>query len=155
MSTKSVVGDCRLERSASEGPSGLRIKTLPIARVRRLGATRIESTGRRVVSKRGASGPPGLTRRGDRGIKSPSARFRNWRRGGLLRRRGRRLYVLFDQVPKHYREQHGHQLRAPVFQGQSGAQDGKQLRGPVFRGQSLHNCCAAKFPRCIDETSPE
>ena len=37
MSTKRVVGDCRLERSASEGPSGLSIKTLPIARVRRLG----------------------------------------------------------------------------------------------------------------------
>jgi hypothetical protein len=33
----SVVGNCRLERSASEGPSGLRIKTFPIAQVRRLG----------------------------------------------------------------------------------------------------------------------
>src|SRR6266566_490112 len=72
-----------------------------------------------------------------RGTKSPSALFRNWRRGGRFRRRGRRRYVLFDQVPKHCCEQDGHQLRAPVFQGQSGAQKGKQLRAPVFRGRSL------------------
>jgi hypothetical protein len=90
-----------------------------------------------------------------RGTKSPLARFRNWRRGGRFRRRGRRRYVLFDQVPKHCREQDRHQLRAPVFQGQSGAQDGKQLRAPVFRDRSLHSCCATEFPRCVDETSPE
>ena len=103
------------------------------------------ATGRRVVSKRGAkwSARPNSTRR-PAGLKSPSARFRNWRRGGPFRRRGRRRYVLFDQVPKHCREQDGHQLRAPVFQGQSGAQDGEQLRPPVFRGQSLHNCCAER-----------
>jgi len=146
MSTKSVVGDCRLERSASDGLSGVRIKTLPIARVRRPGRGWKTRRGRTTLLT-------GFRRDGN--FKSPSARFRNWSRGGRFRRRGRRRYVLFDQVPNRCREQHGHQLRAPVFQGQSGAQDGKQLRAPVFRGQSLHNCCAAKFPRCIDETSPE
>src|SRR5438128_4329248 len=51
--------------------------------------------------------------------KAPSACFRNWRAGRPFRWRGRRRYVLFDQVPKHCREQEGDQLRAPVFQGQS------------------------------------
>ena len=78
-------------------------------------------------------------------MKSPSARFRNWRRGGRFRRRGRRRYILFDQVPNRCREQHGHHLRAPVFQGQSGAQDGEQLRAPVFRDQSLHIAVQQNF----------
>jgi hypothetical protein len=85
---------------------------------------------------------------------SPSARFRNWRWRRPFRRRGRRRYVLFDQVPNHCRKHQGDQFRAPVFQRQSGPQNGNQHRAPVLRGLSLHNCCAAKFPRCIDETSP-
>ena len=80
---------------------------------------------------------------------SPSARFRNWRWRRAFRRRGRRRYVLFDQVPNGCRKHQGDQLRAPVFQRQSGPQDGNQHRTPVLRGLSLHNCCAAKFPRCI------
>src|SRR4029077_6807851 len=42
-------------------------------------------------------------------------------------------------------KQEADQLRAPVFQRQSGPQDGNQYRAPVLRGLSLHNCCAAKF----------
>jgi hypothetical protein len=84
-----------------------------------------------------------------------SARFRNWRRRGPFRRRGRHIYVLFDQVPKRCRDQDARQLHAPVFQGQSGEQDGGQLRAPVFPEQSLHSCRATKFPQCVDETSPE
>jgi hypothetical protein len=66
-------------------------------------------------------------------IKSPSARFRNWRRRGPFRRRGRHIYVLFDQVPKCCRDQDARQLHAPVFQGQSGEQDGGELHAPVFQ----------------------
>ena len=55
------------------------------------------------------------------GLSRPSARFRNCCRGQTFRRRERRRYVLFDQVPKRRREQERDQLRAPVFQGQSGA----------------------------------
>jgi hypothetical protein len=72
-----------------------------------------------------------------------SARFRNWCRGGRFRRR--RGHVFFDEIPDHHREQERDQLRAPVFQRQSGPQDGNQYRAPVLRGLSLHNCCAAKF----------
>src|SRR5581483_431650 len=61
-----------------------------------------------------------------------SARFRDWRRRNPLRRRGRRRYVLFDQVPKGCREQERDQLRAPVFQN-----------------QSLHICCATKSPKFV------
>jgi hypothetical protein len=85
---------------------------------------------------------------------SPSARFRNWRWRRAFRRRGRRRYVLFDQVPNGCRKHQGDQFRAPVFQRQSGPQNGNQHCAPVLRGLSLHNCCVAKFPRCIDETSP-
>ena len=88
-------------------------------------------------------------------IKSPLTRFRHWRWGGRFRRRRRRRYVPFDQVPKHCGEHQGDQLHAPVFQRQSGPQDGNQHRAPVLRGLSLHNFCAAKFPRCIDEAYPE
>jgi hypothetical protein len=78
-------------------------------------------------------------------ISRPSARFRHSLRRGLSRRRGRDLYVLFDQIPNRCRKQDTDQLRAPVFQRQSGPQDGNQYRAPVLRGLSLHNCCAAKF----------
>src|SRR5262249_23659517 len=61
---------------------------------------------------------------------TPSAGFRNGRAGRPFRWRGHRRYVLFDQVPKHCREQEGDQLRAPVF-----------------RALSFHNCCTTKFPR--------
>src|SRR5919204_4728477 len=47
----------------------------------------------------------------------PSACFCNRRPGRSFRWRRRRRYVLFDQVPKHYREQERDQLRAPVLQG--------------------------------------
>jgi hypothetical protein len=70
--------------------------------------------------------------------KQPSAPFGRGRHAERLRRRGRRRYVLFDQVPEHCREQEGDQLRAPVCQD-----------------QSLHNCCAIKFPRCAGEMFPE
>jgi hypothetical protein len=76
---------------------------------------------------------------------APSACFRNRRAGRFFRWRGRRRYVLFDQVPKHCREQEGDQLRAPVFQGQSDKQDRDQLRAPVFRNPCFHNHCATNF----------
>jgi hypothetical protein len=70
--------------------------------------------------------------------KTSSARLGDGRRRRPLRRRGRRRYVLFDQVPERCREQERDQLRAPVFQN-----------------QSLHICCAIKSPRSVDEKSPE
>jgi len=91
----------------------------------------------------------GLTRRKFwRALSSPYysrllARFRYWRRGGRFRRR--RGHVFFDEIPDRHREQERDQLRAPVFQCQSGPQDGNQYRAPVLRSLSLHNCCAAKF----------
>ena len=63
MSTKSVVGDCRLERSASKGPSGLRIKTLPIARVRRLGRGWKTRRGQTTLLRCKWSARPNSTRR--------------------------------------------------------------------------------------------
>ena len=63
MSTKSVVGDCRLERSASKGPSGLKIKTLPIARVRRLGRGWKTRRGRTTLLRCKWSARPNSTRR--------------------------------------------------------------------------------------------
>jgi len=60
-----------------------------------------------------------------------SAGFGNWCRRWIFGRRGRRRYVLFDQVPEHCREHERDQLRAPVFQSHSRAQDGNQLRAPV------------------------
>ena len=75
----------------------------------------------------------------------PSARFRNWCRGGRFRRRGRRGHVFVDEIPDRHRDEKRDQLRAPVFQRQSGPQDGNQYRAPVLRGLSRHNCCAAKF----------
>src|SRR6266516_4642063 len=61
MSTKSVVGDCRLERSA-KGPSGLRIKTL-IGRVRRLGRGWKTRRGRTTLLRCKWSARPNSTRR--------------------------------------------------------------------------------------------
>ena len=75
----------------------------------------------------------------------PSARFCNWCRGGRFRRRERRGHVFFDEIPDRHRDEERDQLRAPVFQRQSGPQDGNQYRAPVLRGLFLHHCCAAKF----------
>jgi len=66
----------------------------------------------------------------------PSARFRNWCRGGRFRRRGRRGHVFFDEIPDRHRDEERDQLRAPVFQRQSGPQDGNQYRAPVLRDLS-------------------
>ena len=64
---------------------------------------------------------------------SPSARGCAAIRPGLLvRQRGCRCYVLFDEVPKGCREQEGDQLRAPVVQDQF---------------LHLHKCLAAEFRR--------
>jgi len=70
----------------------------------------------------------------------PSARFRNWCRGGRFRRRGRRGHVFVDEIPDRHRDEKRDQLRAPVFQRQSGPQDGNQYRAPVLRDLFLHNC---------------
>src|SRR5438552_1567157 len=71
-------------------------------------------------------------------VSACSAPFGGCWLGTWLRRRGRRRYVLFDEVPERCREQERDQLRAPVFQN-----------------QSLHICCAIKSPRSVAGRSPE
>src|SRR5947208_3572726 len=68
-------------------------------------------------------------------LRHEGAPFGSWRLRGPFRRRGRRRYVLFDEVPKRCREKEGDQLRAPVVQN-----------------QALHIYCATKFPRFVDGT---
>src|SRR6266566_7000873 len=63
MSTKSVVGDCRLERSASEGPSGLRIKTSPLRGCVGSGVNGKTRRGRTTLLRCKWSARPNSTRR--------------------------------------------------------------------------------------------
>jgi len=94
------------------------------------------SDARRFSKVPNHSGAPEKFFAGAGTARGPSARFRDWRRGEAFRRRGRRAYVFFDEVPDRRRHQERDQLGAPVLQSESGPQDGNQCRAPVLRDLS-------------------